>query len=389
MCTRSLWVGVPNPCEYRREYAPERVWTFPRSCRRHRAERWVCRRDGKVARDGRDHGVEAPCISLSRNNEKGLYDWVERWSRDVPEGTYRSCWPTGTETWNRSNESFPCESRLPCGRVVRRSYDLWRMHPEDLEGPRNLGHQRMRKHLHVLVSVFPIDTPKFWLPWNLDYAVSRVWPACNGTRRQSTYRRGSGGIWCDWNSRPDNHAKSSLGTRRQCWFSHGICLPCTENEETGTCQNCLHVGCNRLHPVTGIIASGAIPGRRENDWCSSTSRRAVCWRSCQLPCGSDGDPSCKQRQWWCGKRDWSKPEAQIRTWRRDTPAWGVWCQICSIQSSPFGSRRWRWPHIVEYATPQVYTCVYIVYTWEFQFVHQTWALLGSVHLRVSVVHQTC
>ena len=34
MCTRSLQVGVPNLCEYRQEYAPERVWTFPQSRRR-------------------------------------------------------------------------------------------------------------------------------------------------------------------------------------------------------------------------------------------------------------------------------------------------------------------------------------------------------------------
>ena len=27
--------------------------------------------NGKVAQDKRDHGMEAPCISLSRNNEKG------------------------------------------------------------------------------------------------------------------------------------------------------------------------------------------------------------------------------------------------------------------------------------------------------------------------------
>ena len=127
---------------------------------------------------------------------------------------------------------------------------------------------RSRKSLDIS-SYFPIDTPRFRLPWNLDYAVSRVWPACNGTHRQSTYCQGSSGIQCDWNSRPDNHAKSSLGTRRQCWFSHGIRLPCTGNGEFGTRQNCPHVGCNRLHPVTGAVASGAIPGRRENDWCSS------------------------------------------------------------------------------------------------------------------------
>ena len=89
------------------------------------------------------------------------------------------------------------------------------MHPEDLEGPRDLGHQRTRKHHH--------------------------------------------------------------GTRRQCWFSHGICLPCTGNGESGTRQNCPHVGCNRLHPVTGAVASGAIPGRHENDWCSSATCGAVHW----------------------------------------------------------------------------------------------------------------
>ena len=65
MCTRSLQVGVLNLCEYRQEYAPERVWIFPRSCRRHRVERRVRLRDGRVARDGRDRCVEAPCISLS------------------------------------------------------------------------------------------------------------------------------------------------------------------------------------------------------------------------------------------------------------------------------------------------------------------------------------
>ena len=56
-----------------------------------------------------------------------------------------------------------------------------------------------------------------------------------------------------------------------------VSVYCTGNGESGTRQNCPHVGCNRLHLLTGAVASGAIPGRHENDWCSSATRGAVHW----------------------------------------------------------------------------------------------------------------